>query len=379
MGLCSSKHRQPSLWPDLPPELVGVILCLLPSHADRLSFRAVCRQWRLAAQQDPSLPPALPWLRLNHRNFRSLPGGERRRLKSIGVFHTETAIASDGWLTYKLYNYQTRSSFLFNPFTGASIYVPPPPDSISLKTIVCSPDLIATLININTAVAFYRLGAPSWSVSRPPRYSQDGHQWMRSYSDIALHRGKLYGLTNVEELFSHELVDDDSDADRAPKASHVAVEHVIKEPADAGNHRCFYHYLVASCDDRLLMVGWWYPIWVTYMERSIKEKCEAIKLHVFEADLEMGRWIEVKDGLNGQALFISRNCSKMIRVCTNDQKFQGDHVYFLVSDLGYIDRTFSSYLFGSYDLRNNRINRLFWKGKRNAKKLCSPEWFFPCM
>jgi hypothetical protein len=95
--------------------------------------------------------------------------------------------------------------------------------------------------------------------------------------------GKLHALSEGEELFSHELLVD---------AGSRVVEHVIKEHASPVYDRCYQYgrYLVASCD-KLFLVRWWHPLWVFHME----EKCDAIKMQVFEADLEMGRWREVKD------------------------------------------------------------------------------------
>nr|CAB3489124.1 unnamed protein product [Digitaria exilis] len=46
----------------------------------------------------------------------------------------------------------------------------------------------------------------------------------------------------------------------------------------------------------------------------------AIRLKVFEADLEIGRWMEVKDGLDGHAIFASRSCSKLVRLSGHDQR-----------------------------------------------------------
>jgi hypothetical protein len=179
MGLCLSKPPPPPPWSDLPPELGGLILCRLLSHADRLSFRAVCRQWRLAAQ-DRSLPPVQPWVRLNDRSFQSLPGGELRRLEAVDVVvsSTRTATPSDGWLLYETERYrykQIRPCMLLNPSTGATIHGLPESINNSVgKMTVCSPDLIAAIINFNTAVGFYRPGAPSWSVSPAPSYHLDG-------------------------------------------------------------------------------------------------------------------------------------------------------------------------------------------------------------
>jgi hypothetical protein len=98
----------------------------------------------------------------------------------------------------------------------------------------------------------------------------------------------------------------------------------------------------------------------------------------------MGRWREFKDdGLDDQALFVSINCSKAVPLCTNDPRFQGDHVYFLGAELGLTIRTgfFIPYIIcGSYDLRNDRVSELFLKRtwKITDMRRGRPEWFFPC-
>ncbi|KAL6607013.1 hypothetical protein ACP70R_042666 [Stipagrostis hirtigluma subsp. patula] len=116
MGLCFGKvRRHPGgttavlpPWSDLPPELVGLVLRRLPSYLDRLRFRAVCRQWRLAAQQQeqqPQLPPSLPWLRLHGLTFRSLPGGEVLRLTDPDLRASAACVGCvNGWLLCARYN-----------------------------------------------------------------------------------------------------------------------------------------------------------------------------------------------------------------------------------------------------------------------------------
>ncbi|CAN6380601.1 unnamed protein product [Urochloa humidicola] len=90
MGLCLSKRRRPpSRWSsDLPPELAGLILRRLLSHADHLSFRAVCRHWRLAEQQQRPLSSALPLIRLEALNpSHQVPGtkGSRDGIEERGT------------------------------------------------------------------------------------------------------------------------------------------------------------------------------------------------------------------------------------------------------------------------------------------------------
>jgi hypothetical protein len=64
--------------------------------------------------------------------------------------------------------------------------------------------------------------------------------------------GKLYALSEGEELFSHELLVD--------AGGGRVVEHVINERASPVYDKCYPYerYLVASCD-KLFLVRWWYP------------------------------------------------------------------------------------------------------------------------
>jgi hypothetical protein len=182
-----------------------------------------------------------------------LPKPPRRRAASpqgpdVVVSRTRTATPSDGWLMYdsERYRYKhIRPCIFVNPSTGATIHgLPEFIINPVRKMIVCSPDLIAAIINGNTAVGFYRPGAPSWSISPAPS--------CRCYKDIALCHGKLYALSEGEELFSHELLVD--------AGGGRVVEHVINERASPVYDKCYPYerYLVASCD-KLFLVRWWYP------------------------------------------------------------------------------------------------------------------------
>ena len=88
MGICFSSRQRATPPPstkswssDLPPELAGVVLRWLPSHADRVRFDAICRHWRVAVQQQrPLVPPPLPWISFNNDRFQSLCDDEQHAL-----------------------------------------------------------------------------------------------------------------------------------------------------------------------------------------------------------------------------------------------------------------------------------------------------------
>ncbi|XP_044968251.1 uncharacterized protein LOC123428151 [Hordeum vulgare subsp. vulgare] len=73
----SGSTRRRSQWPDLPAELLGLVLMRLSSHADRVRLPVVCCAWCSAARLQH---PLLPWLALPDGTFLSLPDGAVHRL-----------------------------------------------------------------------------------------------------------------------------------------------------------------------------------------------------------------------------------------------------------------------------------------------------------
>ncbi|XP_039779004.1 probable F-box protein At1g44080 [Panicum virgatum] len=316
----------PSPWSELPADLVGLILRVLPCHIDRLRFRSVCRQWRLAErQQRRHLPPALPLICLGRHDFLSPAGGELRRFRTddVDVLRPVSSLchASFGsWLVYQRYGEDSKC-FLINPLSGATIEMPLRLDDgarinifSARKIIVCSPDLVAAILWGST-VAFCRPGAPSWSACRP---SGNCYGRRREYVDIALHRGKLYALNN----------DGSSSFMRSAASSSNAADQAV--------------------------------------------------LKVFEADLEGGRWTEVNSLDNGEALFVGRGCSKAVRLTGSDRRFQENCVYILGNDFfGYCYDYEDTPSYASYDLRSSAISHVVLDIMRVVWPVLSMEWFFP--
>ncbi|TVU12612.1 hypothetical protein EJB05_46263, partial [Eragrostis curvula] len=108
----------PLSWPDLTPELLGLVLQRLPSLADRVRLRAVCHSWHLNSQLQP-LPPPLPWLSLLDGTFLSIPDGE---IIQMPVPDGSCCCGSiDNWLF--LMQIDGRYS-LMNPFSKAMLDLP---------------------------------------------------------------------------------------------------------------------------------------------------------------------------------------------------------------------------------------------------------------
>ncbi|RLM58641.1 hypothetical protein C2845_PM18G00880 [Panicum miliaceum] len=142
MGACLStsggrRRRPSSRWSDLPPEIGGLVLCRLLSHVDRLSFGAVCRQWRLAARRHRHRhPPALPWLRWSTPPSRAdCPSPARGKLLPRGLMEpralpapvlTACFCSLDGWLMCEYYGASTTARALLKASFGAATKLPPP-------------------------------------------------------------------------------------------------------------------------------------------------------------------------------------------------------------------------------------------------------------
>ncbi|CAN6374134.1 unnamed protein product [Urochloa humidicola] len=364
-----------SSWPDLPPDLIALILRRLPWLLDRLSFRSVCRAWR-------HLPPP-PLLRSNafDDTFQTLTGDELppRLLFTVppaaAASPPGTAAAAattfllrcyDDWLL--CCNDRDATWFLFNPLaagTAAAAAVVDVPllrddrpgtrmQHPAKRIIACSPELLAGILGRGD-VAFYRpppppAAAPAWSVCPP---DTRGWGW---YLDIALYRGKIYALKNNNELFFYNL---DGGAPEHVFSAHPPLEDP-KELADWIGH------LVVS-RGKLLMVRWRVPY------------RKGIKLLVFEADLEVGRWVEVHD-LDGEALFVGRGCSRAIRFTGDDERLQGNRVYFLGSDLAdccHLIENAGTPSYGFYDLRTGKISQVFLDGRPSDRPHYGMDWFFP--
>ncbi|CAN6214277.1 unnamed protein product [Urochloa humidicola] len=227
------------------------------------------------------------------------------------------------------------------------------------KMIVCSSDLVAAIF-YDRDVGFYREGDPSWLVRT--NYRREGQ-----YEDIVFHHDKLYALTTKEELFAFDAGDSE--------ASNV--EHAIRavQPSPAMWPSIIKRYLVTSCG-KLLMVK------LIDHDRSGNTKNIGVK--VFEAELATSRWVEVKKLDGGQALFVSRGCSKAIPMSGHERGFQGNRVYFLAFEFVYSCSEVNladvpNYCF--YDMGTGTNTAVFLNrgGAKRHWKLHRAEWFFPSM
>uniref|UniRef100_A0ACD5X1Q0 Uncharacterized protein n=1 Tax=Avena sativa TaxID=4498 RepID=A0ACD5X1Q0_AVESA len=177
-------------WSDIPLELAGLVLHLLPAYADRARFSAVCPQWRAAARQ-LTVPPPVPLLALPDGTFYSLPYTEPFRFTGCGFAGFKSACGS--WLVFL----RDDGCFLINPFSRATVTLPalssvrlnPPDADVShvpgggdpprltwlhikdknpqlSKLMLCSQNLIVAFVNHQGfgQILVCEPGASSWSV-----------------------------------------------------------------------------------------------------------------------------------------------------------------------------------------------------------------------
>uniref|UniRef100_J3MBA3 KIB1-4 beta-propeller domain-containing protein n=1 Tax=Oryza brachyantha TaxID=4533 RepID=J3MBA3_ORYBR len=271
-------------WADLPPDLLGLVLLRLPSHADRIRLPAVCRPWRSGARlQAKLLPPLLPWLVLPDGTFLTLPDGAVHCLPVTDDVTHLVSIGSDLLLT----NGGVLS--LMNPSSSSS-----------------SPRAVA-----------------EW---KPPAGG--------SIVDIALFQGKLYCLAidkrhEDEELYILGVFGEQ------PMVSDFKCIHSPSDDEGDDDDEWFKPYSADSyvSGDRLLMVRRWINLPpMLPRDSGIVERTRCFE--VFEAVDGLtgggcGRWIKV-DALMGHALFVSSGCSRSLANGAGE-----DCIYFLHDDIKY--------------------------------------------
>ncbi|KAF8659299.1 hypothetical protein HU200_058500 [Digitaria exilis] len=164
----------PPSWSDIPWDLAGRVLRLLPAYVDRARSAAVCPQWRRAARQ-LLLPPPLPLLAVPDGSFYSVPYGKPFRFPGFCCADFKAA-ACGSWLVFP----RDDGCFLVDPFARATVELP------SLSRIRLRPtQTLAPLTSHGCP------GASSWSVR--------AYDACRPYEDMAFYQGKLYNLVTGDE------------------------------------------------------------------------------------------------------------------------------------------------------------------------------------
>uniref|UniRef100_A0A452ZWX3 Uncharacterized protein n=1 Tax=Aegilops tauschii subsp. strangulata TaxID=200361 RepID=A0A452ZWX3_AEGTS len=406
-------HSQPPpSWSDLPLDLAGLVLRLLPGYADRARFAAVCPQWRAAARQQLRTP-SLPLLVLPDGTFYSLPYEEPFCFPGCGFAGYKSACGS--WLVFP----RDDGCFLVNPFSRATMTLPPlssvrlrPPSAVAkwsyehgskfavpyttwmhindseklhiIKLILCSPNLVAALVGVEHTsqilmcqpgafqILMCQPGASSWSVRA---YDQ-----CKGFEDMAFYQGKLYTIANDENLLVVNISQDHSTGD--PQVSRIG--QIIKgEPwypavFEDDTMCCKKLYLVES-HGVLLMARRTIMCRVPGPGAVPIEVAGLTGFEVYKADFEHSRWVKVSTVGDDQLLFLGRRCSRAMSV--SQYGLPGDYILFLDDDeenrMDYCyDRENTS--FGAYKLGSDGV---LFPHPYISWKLCDEmrlaAWLFP--
>lgn len=352
-GLILGKASSP--WPDLPPDLAGLILGRLTSHADHLSFGAVCRSWRLAARHQLPTRGATPWLNLGPGAYQSLDGNELR-------FSCCCRGSSGGWILCchgNICHGGVWCLYVRNPFHASDALIEIPWHCKETSKIVMCSSSVAILDGGTFMIA------PLWPAGPSGCHLLRGDD----YVDMASYCGKIFTVTHSGKLFSHDLV--------RHRCEHVMTMSPSVQPVN--NNIC--HLVVSADKKKLLMVRW---------SRKAMSVVAAMNLQVFEASLAKGEWLEVKD-LGGQVLFVSRSCSRAFGSPEHcHPRFpQGNRVYILGVDWHLKGTVTGPYPCSCHDCRHTgipsycvydmttRTVSLVSLGGGHQLERARSEWFFP--
>ncbi|XBI08505.1 hypothetical protein VPH35_136230 [Triticum aestivum] len=353
-------------WPDLQPEMLGVVLSRVPSHADRVRLAAVCRPWRSTARllrplprarrrqalAGELLPPLLPWLALCDGTFLSLPDGAVHRLPVADDASSRVSTGSALFLVHG-----DGRCCLMNPSPVTTSPVPEAADwfreNPTVRKVLMSDHLVAALVKSNerkinssttTKIIISTRGQPDadfyssdfWTpliltlqhcfkirattnfIHQIFSFLCSTTEWAAPedscVSDIALFKGKLYVLLDTQDGEygqQHELrvLDDGREQTAIPGTRIHGHESFNAYATDMYVQR---NYLVVSGDRLLMVERRIYQPPMLPVDSGIEKRTRLFK--VFEAtDLSIGRglWTEV-DTLMGRALFVSGGCSQSL-------------------------------------------------------------------
>ncbi|XP_051208551.1 uncharacterized protein [Lolium perenne] len=348
--MAASKSEGQSAWPDLPPELLGAVLRLLPSLADRVRLRAVCRPWRSGAT---GLPPShlhLPWLVFGDGTLLDVANNAAHR----GNIPDDAVCYSAGDNMLFVAHDDGRCS-LVDAFSGAAAATPLPELAALLRARKVNPrDLLQpiTKVAVSTSSAELEEGCRLIAVvidsekviisTCRPAGETNACLALDDYfdfciADIKFFQGRIYALSKRNETLCaldlnkgriNELPESPPGFEviRGGSSDKIKMDqepHLQEDPWPFG-HMVAGRYLVVS-NGKLLMVRRWTrkPLLSSSSPYSIfqfrdpdgYEAKRNRRFEVFEMDRSYrpwqrnGRWSKLQD-LDGQALFVSPPCSK---------------------------------------------------------------------
>ncbi|XP_066371796.1 uncharacterized protein [Miscanthus floridulus] len=379
-------EAQSSSWPDLQPELLGLVLMRLPSLADRVRLRAVCRPWCSNALLQ-LLPPPLPWLTLLDGTFLTIPDGKIIRM--LGSDDARCCGSANDWLFFV---HHDGGCSVMNPFSKATRNLPKLDikwfnasssyNSYFTKLAVPSPmesspgSLVAALIlGSGRTIRIFQQSIGTY-LAIESNLGRFNH-----LSDIAFFNGKLYGVDLRCELSIFEItygLDSEPTISSVKCITRPTKRLALPQPLPHGKLYMQMSYLVECCG-RLLMVIRMVQ-WDCALSHGPSQGDRTVAFEVFEADwsTKPGQWRFVSK-LGGQALFVGKHCSKSFPAggCTGIQE---DCIHFMCdycpAGLA-VDPLRDS---GVYNMRNGIITPLLSETAitpQHSGGQGRPTWIFP--
>ncbi|XP_047063392.1 uncharacterized protein LOC124670980 [Lolium rigidum] len=341
-------------WSDIPLELAGLVLHLLPAYVDRARFGAVCPQWRAAARQ-LAAPPPMPLLALPDGTFYSLPCTEPFRFAGCGFAGFKSACGS--WLVFPRHD----GCFLVNPFSRATVRLPALssvrpsclPSGAGFKPVepltriwpriknrkhqlnkltFCSPNLVAAFVDRHGRgqILVCQPGASSWS-------SVPAHHTCKGFQDMAFYKGKLYMLSYHEHLSVVDISQDQATGD--PQVSRIV--RVINGnlfPWFLPQNNIYVHkklYLVESHGGggALVMVRRQVCCrWMLGRYVVVSNKFDVFEAGHLKRPTGSAGWVNKTTlGDDDQVLFLGRRCSQLLAPASR-YGLLGDRIWFLDDD-----------------------------------------------
>uniref|UniRef100_R7W638 DUF295 domain-containing protein n=1 Tax=Aegilops tauschii TaxID=37682 RepID=R7W638_AEGTA len=393
----AKEQRQPA-WPALPEDLLPLVLRRLASFVDRVRAGAVCRPWRSAASQLP--PTRLPWVVFGDGTLFDLAND------STPPPHYRLRLPDDCWRYTAgenmlfLVHQRDGSCSIMNSLSGATTHLPELADLLrnyniphrkrnELRRIPHSQDQNEPMKAIAKVVV------SSASASDDPivavllehdiivstcRPAGEGNACLLAMLrnddviDIVLFQGKIYALSMGHVLEALELNNGhqgyelkySTELIKHPwQQHHQDYQDVILDPL-------VEMYLVES-GGKLLMVKRWVRRPFT---PCTPDGRRTFRLEVWEADLSQRRWNKLDASLQGQALFVSRPCSKSLPA---GHGVREDCIYFLnrLHEWKQLEVPLGDS--GVYSIRDKAFTPLLrdWTLSLPWKSGRFPSWFFP--
>ncbi|KAL6637817.1 hypothetical protein ACP70R_025389 [Stipagrostis hirtigluma subsp. patula] len=344
---------------DLPPKFAADVLRRLRSHADHVSFAAVCRSWRAAARHQPRPPPL--WLALPDGAMFSFPESTPLKLPRAASYHG----SCNDWLMFRRDGDAAAADddgyLLLNPFSGATMRLPglsrvrfvvrdgvqltwkgikddrrAPRDTSVRKMVMCPRQIVAAIAGDGVRlgkIVMWRPGTDFWCVS--------AHDAWRGFTDIAYHDGMVYAVEDNGDLFAMVFGEDD----HTGGAKVAWAKLVIKGSTDASVPPPSSRKAKPDRTTRYLFVSGGR---LTMVRRMLRNDGTAA-FAVFEADFVVSRWTEVTSIGDDTALFVGRWNSFSLRV--RRYGLPGNRILFLDDD-ALCRRDRPDHYFGAYDMRD---------------------------